>query len=551
MKRIITFILSAVVLFSLCFVPCSAAEDYDCPRFYLKLADGYSDGDTSFAVELHSNDEGVYGISYFGLTMDYTLNVVLKESVSHYSGVCFSESVVETPYSILGVALAEDLFVLPFEDTVMATFYFDIIDVGYEGPVEITLSLDSENGVGDSYGASLDDEVIVEGLTMDIVVPDDGSDDTEEEEEVPDFDDLNYTGSDMIYLNENFMTAESFAKDFLTGAFYIEDGLMCGWGEAKALQSAYTSVNDMFDNNSPYVWRTYDMSMTLSLSDDVTSSSDRWLNICYCNDNMIYAGTGSDRQFITFSYDFRNKCFRFANGWNNTSPGGQFMSPVYRDICTDGSEFINIGMSVSRDRIRCFYNGELIFDYTNSSFKIAHSIGSPFFLWNEGNVVRAKNITVAKQGYFFPMDEEPTADGYVVGSDGLLVSYYGGDITEIPDSVSKIGKFAFLKDKGLKEAVIMNDNIVIEDGAFLGAKDLTIRCYPESASEAYAERKDINCCLIYPGDVNDSGVADAVDIAILSRYLVGGSVAMEYGADVNRDGKIDITDVAFARRNLT
>ena len=527
MKRIITFILISSVLFSFCCMPCSSVEEYDCPRFYLKLAEPYVEGDTSLVVELHADDSCVYGISFFGFTMDYTLNVALKKSVNNYRGVCFSESVVETPYSIFGVAVVDDFFVLPFEDVVMATFYFDIIDVGYDGPVEITLAIDSENGVGDGYGEPIDDDVIVEGLALDITLPDVGNGDDTSEEEIPDFDDLNYTGSDSIYMNQNFVTAESFSKDFLTGAFYIEDGLMCGWAEAKALQSIYTQTahngHTIFDKNSSYIWRTYDLSMTLSLRDDETSKNDRWINLCYCNDNMIYAGVGSDRQFITFSYDFGNKCFRLANGWNNTSPEGQFMSPVYKEICMDDSEFMNLGISVSRSRLRCFYNGELIFDYMNPNFRIAHHVGSPFLLWNDGNVVRAKNITVAKQGYFFPLDEESniSQEGCVTGSDGLLVSYYGDDTVVLPDFVSKIGKFALLKNKEMKNLVIKNDYTMIEDGALFGLDDVTIRCYSWSEAEWYAKKKNINYRLIIPGDVDDDGSVTTTDTSFLSRKITG------------------------------
>lgn len=554
MKKLISSILSIVMVFTICFVPSSSVEDYGYPRFYLSLAEGYSEGDSSFAVELHLNDESVYGISYFGLTMDYTLNAALKESVSHYSGVYFSESVVEIPYSILGVAMAEDYFLFPFEDTVLATFYFDIIDVGYDGPLEISLKLDSENGVGDGNGDSLDDEVIVEGLTMDIVIPDYGSDDYPEEE-APDFDDLNYTGSDDIYVNENFMTNESFAKEFLPGAFYIEDGLMCGWDEARALQTAYTQVlhggNYVFDNNSPCVWLTCDMSITMSLSDDETNAGDRWINLCYCNDNMAYAGTGSDRQFITFSYDFQNKCFRLTDGWNNTSAGGQFMTPVYKDISVDGSEFMNFGMSVEKDRLRFFYNGELIFDYTKSNFKIAHYVGTPFLLWNNGNIVKAKNITVAKQGYLFPEEGVPASEkGYVVGSDGFLVSYYGGDTAVLPDTVSRIGRFSLLKDKELKSLIINGDSTEIENGALFGLDNLTLRCYLGSVAEADAERQNANYRLIIPGDADDSGMVNTLDVTSVSRYFVGGDVELEYGADVNRDGYVDVIDLAILRRIL-
>ncbi|MBE6708349.1 MAG: hypothetical protein E7578_03795 [Ruminococcaceae bacterium] len=547
----IAMIMASAVLFSV------TGASVGSTGFYLELREEYSEGDTSIIADLHFHDPDSIGIAYFGLCLEYSDNMVLRRSSAESSGVHFSESVVKYPYMILGVADVDTGFTFPFEDTILASFEFDIIDSSYAEPFTVDITVDPENGVCDLAGNYLDETISLEGIFIEIKKEtDDSGTDTEpdpEPEEIPDLDDTYYTGSDKIYVNENFMSTESFTKDFMPGAYFIQDGLLHGWPEAKSLQTNFTQTgyrgNSIFDNNSPYVWLTYDVSMTMSLSSSSTNE-DRWMNICYCNDNLIYDGVSDSRQFITFSYDNLNGCFRLTDGWCNTSSSGQFMFPVYRDICMDGSEFITLGMSVEKNRIRCFYNNELIFDFVNSNLRIAKAVGSPLLTWNEGNIVRVANITIAEQGYLFP-ENGSHEEGFVVGSDGLLLNYYGNDTDVfIPDNVSKIGKFAFVK-KADTENIILSDSVKeIEKYAFAKCRSVTIRDYGSSIAKDFCENNGLTYRRIYDGDVNDSGFVDAADVTVLARKFCGSLIDVSFGADFNHDGEVNSTDLVALRRWL-
>ncbi|MBR4880937.1 MAG: leucine-rich repeat protein, partial [Clostridia bacterium] len=270
----------------------------------------------------------------------------------------------------------------------------------------------------------------------------------------------------------------------------------------------------------------------------------------YCNDNLIYSGQSSDRQFITFSYDRIRGCFRLANGWCNTDPNGQFMSPVYKTVSMDGSEFIRLGMSVEKNRIRCFYNDELIFDYKSSAERIANYVGSPLLMWNEGNITRISNITIAENGYLFPENGTHT-DGFVVGSDGLLLNYYGNDTEAvIPDNVKKIGTFAFAKKTDMKTIIFPDSVKEIEQNAFARCRSLTIRDYGTTLASEYCENNNISYRRIYNGDVDDNGFVNASDVIILGRKLCGADLDVSIGADFNRDGKVNNSDIVAIRRWL-
>ncbi len=218
--------------------------------------------------------------------------------------------------------------------------------------------------------------------------------------------------AEKIYINQNFESMESFTSQFVPGNFYIDDpGLLYGYDEARAIQSDYGQGSDGYFNNTGYSWLTYDTSVTFKIADDEVSAADRWVNLIYCNDNLPYYGRADGRVMMSFSYDVANGCFRFTEGWNNTSAEGQYMSPVYKTIDTDGLSFITLGMSVDKDRIRCFCNGELIFDLYDDTYLIAESIYSPFLMWQEGNFIQMSNIMVTEQGAIYPYPEDDDTTG--------------------------------------------------------------------------------------------------------------------------------------------
>lgn len=218
-----------------------------------------------------------------------------------------------------------------------------------------------------------------------------------------------------IHVNMNFESMEVFTSQFIAGAFYVEDNLLYGYSEAKALQTQYDDSEGWFADTA-YTWLTYDATITLSIGDDELSDMERWANLVYCNDNLVYEGRVEDRVMMSFCYDVENSCFRFTEGWNNTEEDGQYLPPVEKEVNTDGEEFFTMGISVGQGNIRCFYNNELIFNYSNPDMLIAHEITSPFLFWQDGNFVQISNITVADHGYLFPATPAPVDSSVPVAS---------------------------------------------------------------------------------------------------------------------------------------
>lgn len=227
-----------------------------------------------------------------------------------------------------------------------------------------------------------------------------------------------------MHINMNFESMDVFTNQFIAGAFYTGDNLLYGYAEAKALQSIYETDEDLgVFKNSGYTWLTYDASITLSIADDDLSEFDRYVNLVYCNDNPKNLGRVEDRIMMSFGYDVAEGLFYFSEGWNNPgadNPAANYMEPVAMELDTDsGENFITLGLSVERGRIRCFCNDQLIFDFVDSAddYAIAKDINSCFLFWQDGNFVQISNISVADQGYLFPNSAAPAQTTAPVADD--------------------------------------------------------------------------------------------------------------------------------------
>lgn len=219
-----------------------------------------------------------------------------------------------------------------------------------------------------------------------------------------------YHLADDLYFSEDFADADKVYQRFSMGYWYYnDDGGIYGHADAKAIQTVTCDCLEWWHCPS-YVYLDYDMTVTLAVGDDIDSEDDRFVNLVYVNDNMYVNGALDGRLFMAFTYDFQDNCFRLTEHWCQTDPEKQLMPPVYSEICDDGSEYYTLGMTVERDRIRCFYNGELIFDFIDAERKyfIADQVESLALFWHTGNYVQISNFSVDRPGYLL----EPS---YAVG----------------------------------------------------------------------------------------------------------------------------------------
>ena len=207
---------------------------------------------------------------------------------------------------------------------------------------------------------------------------------------------------DDLYFSEDFTDIDRARfRLVLTDWCFSDNGGIYGNSDARYIKSPYDESSGVADCNCCYSYFVYDAAITLSVSDDIDSDKDRFVNLVYCNDNPVYNGVRDSRVMMSFAYDFQENCFRLTDGWNQTDADKQIMDPVYAESWDDDSEFHTMGMTVERGRIRCFFDGELIFDFIDEERKyfIADRVVSPFLFWQDGNFVQVKNISIDEPGY--------------------------------------------------------------------------------------------------------------------------------------------------------
>jgi len=212
-----------------------------------------------------------------------------------------------------------------------------------------------------------------------------------------------------IYLEEDFSSEEVFYSRFHAGNFYIDEGLLYGYG-AKTFMSFYDDSEESIFKDHPTCWMTYDMEVIMSIAEDEFSDVDnRHVCLSYCNDNLFFEGRVEGRMFYNFGYSVPNKEFYLTAGAVGSYSEEDFITlAVPYELPTDGEDFFTLGMSVSEGRLRCFYNGELIIDFVDARNEhlISHKIPSPFLLWNTNNFIQIKNVKIASDGYLYPYETE-------------------------------------------------------------------------------------------------------------------------------------------------
>lgn len=218
--------------------------------------------------------------------------------------------------------------------------------------------------------------------------------------------------ADGIVFSADFskMNTEQFYQQFMNGLFFVDDtsGLLCGYYDAKALQSMYDDSDGDVFSNTLNTWLTYDAAITLAVSDDDAVDAERCVNIAYCNDNLRAAGEAEGRSFITLVYDIENKKFEICN---NSMPVFDettvIADPISMELDVEGGQFYTFGMSVDKNRIRFFLDNQLLYDIDGTQYRIGEQINSPFFLWNGGNFMQIKELKVSTAGYLYPYATDP------------------------------------------------------------------------------------------------------------------------------------------------
>jgi len=209
-----------------------------------------------------------------------------------------------------------------------------------------------------------------------------------------------------VYINEEFVSADSVNQNFFLGGFVHDDAeqIVYAYSDAITFSSVYSDPEGPFED-TPTTWATYDTTVSVCVGEDeFFAGEDRTVILSYCNDNPLVEGLAEGRIFMNFSYDIVESCFTFQI---STEEDLRF-DPVSAEIVCDGTEYFTMGMSVTEGRVRCFYNDQLIFDFVDSAneFLIGKAIESPVLFWNCGNFVKINNVKIASPEHLFPIPAE-------------------------------------------------------------------------------------------------------------------------------------------------
>ena len=223
------------------------------------------------------------------------------------------------------------------------------------------------------------------------------------------------------YLQERFSNGgATFDSNFIAGATWItDDGKLIGYSDARTFMSRYDDSDGVF-NNTMLTWLEYDVEIQVWADADENAGDSRDYSLAYCNDNLVVAGIEEDRSFISFGYDFVNGEFYLSKVLGGGGEEDQLVARVAKEI--KGDEFNKLGMTVTRGRIRGYFNGELIIDFvdTADTYRIAKEINSPFLFWNTSNFFQVASVDVASPEYIYPAGLAPvtTAETTNGGNNG-------------------------------------------------------------------------------------------------------------------------------------
>lgn len=332
------------------------------------------------------------------------------------------------------------------------------------------------------------------------------------------------------YLQERFNDGgSSFNKNFIAGAAWItDDSQLVGDRNTLTFMSRYDDSNGVF-NDTMFTWLEYDAEIEICAIDDRAVDGSRDISLVYCNDNRVAAGIDEDRSFISFGYDFVKGEFYLTNCLGGGGEEDQLVARVGKEI--NEKVFNKFCISVTRGRIRGYFNGQLIIDFvdTDDTYKIAKKINSPFFFWNTGNFFSIKSIDISMPCYIYG---PPQIISVSVKKD-FKKYYVQGDSIDTTD-----GKLLAEYTNGATKVVPITPEMVTGfDSTKLGDQTLTISYGGKTCEFTVTVTR-----FVY-GDLTGDGNVSVSDAILVLKHVAGWNITInEAAADVNCDGNVSVAD---------
>ena len=211
---------------------------------------------------------------------------------------------------------------------------------------------------------------------------------------------VSVTAAGTMYVQSDFTDMDTLAQHFHAGAFFTEgdDGILHGYDEAKCLQTKGE-------------WYVYDTAIKVCPADDDMSDNERTFSLWYCNTNLENYGRYDGTNYMKFGYNI-DEGYLFLGCGNLDGDGTVDLFPHKPYEIEDETDVV-FGMSIDRQRIRCFINDELVFDYYDEAddyligMQDEFTVPVPHVYWNDGNYIQVKDVKISSPGYLFPY---PSAD---------------------------------------------------------------------------------------------------------------------------------------------
>lgn len=165
------------------------------------------------------------------------------------------------------------------------------------------------------------------------------------------------------YIRERFDDGgKSLEENFNADHTFISDpGVLVGFSDDHMLSSRFSETDGIIDNKGN-TWLEYDVEASISIMSDIFDPAQREISLVYLNDNLAKEDENESRLFMSFGYDSAERRFFLAKTTNlETGKGDILLASPKREIDDEAERFYNYGISVTRGRIRCYFDNELIF----------------------------------------------------------------------------------------------------------------------------------------------------------------------------------------------